>query len=163
MSLNLLKSRLSGQDRVGFIGNLNPSTIHTLQPRDGGNWRIRFSDKLSCIWVPPCGRRWMRLVINVKLLRDQGRFLLFRRRTLLSLSFSFLSILFIRSTSFHFSPFNIVFMWRNFSSATISHWTLSYTNWVSLTSRGSSVPLCLMARLQLYNVTAVQCVTFGST
>ena len=116
MSLNLLKSRLSGRDRVGFIGNLNPSTIHTLQPRDGGNWRIRFSDKLSCIWVPPCGRRWMRLVINVKLLRDQGRFLLFRRRIRLSLSFSFLYVLFIRSTSFHFSSFNIVFIHRSFQS-----------------------------------------------
>lgn len=127
MSLNLFKSRLSGRDRVGFIGNLNPSTIHTIQPRDGGNWRIRFSDKLSCIWVPPCGRRWMRLVINVKLLRDQGRFLLFRRRIRLSFSFSFLYILFIRYTSFHFSPFNIVFVQGSLTAAAISHWMLSYT------------------------------------
>jgi hypothetical protein len=43
--------------------------------RDGRNWSIRFSDKLSCIWVPPSRRRWMRLVINVKLLRDLRRFL----------------------------------------------------------------------------------------
>lgn len=116
MRLNLLKSRLSGRDRVGFIGNLNPSTIHTIQPRDGGNWRIRFSDKLSCIWVPPCGRRWMRLVINVKLLRDQGRFLLFRRRIRLSFSFSFLYILFIRYTSFHFSPQHRLHAVQPFSS-----------------------------------------------